>query len=75
MKSKRAKQENSWSNANLERDENGNLTPLAMALNAMSDYGCDCADDEPGTCLTCLCEQALRDMYMRLLKYKKNNED
>lgn len=52
-----------WNSANFERDADGMLTPLAMALDALSDYGCDCGNDEPGTCLACLCETALRSMY------------
>jgi hypothetical protein len=62
----------SWSDMQHERDENGKLTPLAMALNAIYDYGCDCGDDEPGTCLTCLCENALKDMYRKLHENEKS---
>lgn len=56
----------SWLNARLETDENGDLTPLAIALNAISANGCDCGTDEPGTCLACVCEKALKDMHDKL---------
>jgi hypothetical protein len=73
MKPSEIKKQNAeWLNAQHERDNNGNLTPLAMALNAISDYGCDCGDDEPGTCLTCLCENALKDMYRKLHENEKS---
>jgi hypothetical protein len=52
-----------WADAIVERDEDGRLTPLAMALDAIRDHGCDCGEDEPGTCLACLCEAALRDLW------------
>lgn len=42
-----------------QRDAEGNLTPLALALNALGDHGCDCGTDESGSCLACLCEAAL----------------
>jgi hypothetical protein len=61
-----------WLNAKEERNEKGELTPLAMALDAISDYGCDCGVDEPGTCLPCLCENALRDMHKRLFDLRRN---
>ena len=48
-----------------ERDAEGNLTPLALALDALSDHGCDCGTDEPGTCLACVCEAALRALWTR----------
>ncbi len=43
-----------------ERDEEGNLTPVAMAISALIDHGCDCGGgvDEP-LCLVCICEAAL----------------
>jgi hypothetical protein len=73
MKPSEIKKQNAgWLNAQHERDKNGKLTPLAMALNAISDYGCDCGDDEPGTCLTCLCENALKDMYRKLHENEKS---
>lgn len=55
-----------WSDTIHEHDTAGNLTPLAMALNALVDEGCDCGNDEPGTCLECLCEAALRDLWEQL---------
>lgn len=52
--------ESSWNKMINERDAEGNLTPLALALDALQDHGCDCGTDEPGTCLACRCEAALR---------------
>lgn len=43
-----------------ERDESGLLTAWALAHDALEDHGCDCGTDEPGTCLVCHCERALR---------------
>lgn len=48
-----------------DRDAKGNLTPLALALVALEDNGCDCGTDEPGTCLAHLCEAALRAQWER----------
>lgn len=43
-----------------QRDKHGNLTPLAMALLALSEHGCDCGlDDDGPLCLACTCEAAL----------------
>jgi len=42
-----------------ERDSDGKLTDMALACDALSDNGCDCGEDELGTCLACLCEKAL----------------
>jgi len=36
------------------------MTPCEQAADALSSYGCDCGNDEPGTCLACLCEAAMR---------------
>jgi hypothetical protein len=57
-----------------ERDENGLLTPLALALDAIADcdLDCDCGNDEPGTCLVCCCENALRDLWEKLQQTKSN---
>jgi hypothetical protein len=33
---------------------------MALALDAIENHGCDCGTDEPGTCLACRCEKALR---------------
>jgi hypothetical protein len=49
-----------------QRDSEGKLTRLAMALHALADHGCDCGTDEPGTCLGCLCEAALREQFESL---------
>ena len=49
-----------------QRDDRGMLTPLALALDAIDDNGCDCGTDEPGTCLACLCEAALKDLWTAL---------
>src|SRR3990172_393384 len=43
-----------------ERNSYGALTDWALAFDALSDYGCDCGDDEPGTCLACVCGRAMR---------------
>lgn len=42
-----------------ERDKDGNLTDWALACDALHNNGCDCGEDEPGTCLACLCEAAM----------------
>lgn len=54
-----------WLDMNEQRDAAGNLTDLALALDAISDTGCDCGEDEPGTCLACVCERALRAQWGR----------
>jgi len=43
-----------------ERDEHGFLTDMALAVESLEDNGCDCGTDEPGTCLACRCEAALK---------------
>lgn len=56
-----------------ERDDKGLLTPLAMALNAIEDYGCYCGNDElpaGARCLCCLCENALLDQWEQLNGYR-----
>jgi hypothetical protein len=55
-----------WFHAKNERDENGELTPLALAIDALEGNGCDCGEDEKGTCLACRCEAALRYLYEKL---------
>lgn len=53
-----------WSLAIKEqRDADGKLTDLALACDALEDNGCDCGTDEPGTCLACLCEAALKSLW------------
>ncbi len=51
-------------------DAEGNLTKLAMALGALADHGCDCGTDEPGTCLGCLCEAALREQFAEIVSLR-----
>lgn len=36
------------------------LTDFDLAWSMLDDAGCDCGVDEPGTCLACVCMQALR---------------
>ena len=49
-----------------ERDEGDSLTPLALAVGAIDGAGCDCGTDEPGTCLACRCEAAIRGLLLDL---------
>ena len=49
-----------WLALKNECDASGNLTDLALALDAIRDQGCDCGTDEPGTCIGHVCERALR---------------
>jgi len=49
-----------------ERDEHGYLTDTALAIEALENNGCDCGTDEPGTCLACRCEKALRSERARV---------
>lgn len=53
-----------------QQDSQGNLTKLAMALSALIDNGCDCGQDEPGTCLGCLCEAALREQFEEIARLR-----
>ena len=55
-----------WNDLDDERDASGKLTDLALALDALGNHGCDCGEDEPGTCLACQCEAGLRDLHTRL---------
>lgn len=55
--------EEEWKALKDQRGSNGELTPLACALDALANFGCDCGQDEPGTCLSCLCEAALKSVY------------
>ncbi len=43
-----------------ERGPDGLLTPWALACNALVNNGCDCGTDEPGTCVGCLCDAAMK---------------
>lgn len=45
-----------------QRDACGQLTLLALALDALEDHGCDCGVDEPGSCLACRCKAGLADL-------------
>ncbi len=58
--------ESDWLSLAEQRDAAGMLTPLAVALYAIGDEGCDCGTDEPGTCLGCSCEAALKDLATKL---------
>lgn len=63
-----------WIDMGDQRDAEGNLTDLALALHALSDVGCDCGTDEVGTCVSCLCEQALKGLYEQLESAKAEVE-
>lgn len=58
-----------------ERDSEGNLTAWALACHALADHGCDCGQDEPGSCLVCVCERALRAERARAEKIEASNRD
>lgn len=75
-----------WSDMEKERDADGNLTPLAKALQSISKNDCHCGDDDLAIgekCLLCLCEAALKDLWHQLNQadyiiagfVKKKNED
>jgi hypothetical protein len=49
-----------WRYFKNQRDENGDLTPMARAFDVLEKNGCDCDENEPGTCMACVCEAALR---------------
>jgi hypothetical protein len=51
-----------------QRDNHGNLTALALAVDALVNEGCDCGPDESGTCVFCRCEAALKALWERLEK-------
>jgi hypothetical protein len=55
-----------WLSLIEHRDTNGLLTPLTLALSVIGDAGCDCGTDEPGTCLGCICEEALKYLVTKL---------
>lgn len=55
-----------WSEMNKERDGNGELTDLALALEGLEGLGCDCGTDESGSCVGCLCEAALKSQWSRI---------
>lgn len=54
-----------WMAMKDQRGPDGFLTPLALALDALEDNGCDCGGGEKGSCLSCLCEAALLDLWER----------
>jgi hypothetical protein len=51
---------NGWLDMANDRDASGDLTPLAQALDCIGGTGCDCGVDEPGSCIGCVCESALK---------------
>ena len=65
-----------WSGLVEERDAEGMLTDLALALDALRDAGCDCdgPPDEYGTCVACRCERALRTERERALAAEADAE-
>ena len=60
-----------WDEITNQRDAAGCLTDLALAVDALEDHGCDCGTDEPGTCLACLCEWALRGLWEDVERLRK----
>ena len=52
-----------WTEIKDQRDADGKLTKLALAVDALENNGCDCGTDEPGTCLACCCEAALKSLW------------
>jgi hypothetical protein len=60
-----------WSKVKEERDAVGNLTDLALAIQALEDIGCDCGEDKNGSCLACTCERALRAQYEHIEKLRQ----
>lgn len=52
-----------WTEIKNQRDANGELTDLALAVDALEDNGCDCGTDESGTCLACRCEAAIKHLW------------
>lgn len=55
-----------WSDMIEQRDSEGKLTDLALALNALAETGCDCGTDEDVSCVGCLCERALKGLWEQL---------
>jgi hypothetical protein len=57
-----------WLDMKNERNENGELTDLALALDAIAEdpEGCDCGVDELGSCRLCLFETALKSQWTEL---------
>lgn len=63
-----------WANLRDQRNANGELTDIALAADALVDNGCDCGEDEPGTCLVCLCEKALKELLDQCEKLSSEND-
>lgn len=59
LRAMRLRAEQAESLTTQEIDHDGLLTDWACAMDAILDAGCDCGTDEPGTCLGCVCKQAL----------------
>ena len=55
-----------WFLAERQKDKDGNLTPLALACQALRITGCDCIEGETNRCLGCLCEKALYEQFKRI---------
>jgi len=55
-----------WSKIGEERNERGDLTDLALAMNAIEDFECDCVDNDDPFCVACLCETALKSQWERI---------
>jgi hypothetical protein len=65
----------SWNYMQEERDVEGKLTSLALALDAISGEGCDCGEDEPGTCLGHRCETAIHEQFDEIEKLRLENNN
>jgi len=55
-----------WLKLKNQRCPDGRLTPLALALTALEDHGCDCDESAPDICLACLCVSAFKHIYDKL---------
>lgn len=56
-----------WSDMKDERDAEGNPTPLAKALVALDQEGCQCwSINVDSTCHVCLAEAALKHLWHQL---------
>jgi hypothetical protein len=64
-----------WNDMLDERDSDGKLTALAMALNSVVANGCDCGEDEPWTCIGCLFEQSLHEQFDEIERLRHENAD
>ena len=53
-----------------ERDKDGKLTPWALAMRTLESRACDCRPlASRGTCMRCLCEDALREQHDLVHQY------